>query len=296
MKSDYKIIVVSIIMATTFWLLDAIVDYVTFYNESFLSTLLFDRNEVIFRLLASSFFIGGGIFVARAISKQKRTEEELLKTQNYLQSIIETEPECIKLLARDGTLLMMNRAGLEMIEAGSLDQVKGRSVSELVCPEYRQEFKSLTDKCFEGSLGTMEFEIVGIKGRRLWLETHAVPLRDAKGEIFASLGVTRNITERKHAEEQLRAAIREKDVLLKEIHHRVKNNLQVVASMLQLQSAYIEDKEAKLFFEESQKRVETMSLIHEKLYGSQDLASIDFREYVHDLTDNLLALHAGESK
>jgi len=66
--------------------------------------------------------------------------------------------------------------------------------------------------------------------------------------------------------------------------------------MLHLQSGYIEDKEAKRFFEESQKRVETMALIHEKLYQSQDLASIDFGEYVDDLTANLLALYAGESK
>ena len=95
------------------------------------------------------------------------------------------------------------------------------------------------------------------------------------------------INERKKAEEQINASLQEKLVLLREIHHRVKNNLQVISSLLNLQSGYIEDKKSLEIFRESQTRVKSMALIHEKLYQSKDLNKIEFSEYVRSLTRDL---------
>jgi two-component system cell cycle sensor histidine kinase/response regulator CckA len=140
------------------------------------------------------------------VTEREKSERALRESENFLQTIIETEPECVKLLAADGTLLKMNRSGLAMIEADSLDQVIGKPVSSLVVPEYRRAFESLTEEVFQGRSGTMTFEMVGLKGRRLWLETRAVPLRNEKNEIIALLGITHDITERRRLEEQLRQA------------------------------------------------------------------------------------------
>jgi PAS domain S-box-containing protein len=232
----------------------------------------------------------------KGVALRLKAEEALKESEHFLQDILQTEPECVKLLAPDDSVIMMNPAGLSMIEADSLEQVKGLPVSSLIAPEHRQAFQDLTKETFNGRSGTLEFELIGLKGRRLWLETHAVPFRNAKGEVFASLGVTRDITPRRKAEDRLRSALGEKDVLLKEIHHRVKNNLQVVASMLGLQARDIRDRESRLLFEESRQRIETMSLIHEKLYRSRDLAGIDFGEYVDDLISQLLTFNAGGSE
>ena len=97
-----------------------------------------------------------------------------------------------------------------------------------------------------------------------------------------------DITDRKRGDERIRASLKEKEVLLKEIHHRVKNNLQVISSLLNLQANQIKDPETAQVFRDSQSRVRAMSLVHERLYQSSDLARIDFAGYVQDVTRHLL--------
>lgn len=139
---------------------------------------------------------------------RQRTEKEAALHQNeaQLRAIFDNEPECVKLLGADGSLLEMNPAGLRMIEADSFQQVENCCLYLLVVEEHRQAFKELNEKVFAGGSGTLEFQVVGLKGGRRWLETHANPLRDASGKVTALLGITRDITERKQAEAALLAS------------------------------------------------------------------------------------------
>lgn len=144
----------------------------------------------------------------RVEDKTRHLEAEIAdrsRAENMLQAIIDTEPECVKLLDKDGNLLMMNRAGLAMLDVDSFKEVKGRCIYPFVCVEFLEDFKALTDDIFKGKSGELMFEMVGAKGRRIWLETHAVPFRNDKNEITALLGVTRDVTERKRAETDLAA-------------------------------------------------------------------------------------------
>lgn len=124
--------------------------------------------------------------------------------ERLLQTIIDTEPECVKMLGPDSRLLMMNPAGLRMIQADDAEQVLGESLLPLVALEHRAAFEELTTRVFQGGQGSLEFRATGLKGASLWLETHAVPLRDETGDVTALLGITRDVTDRKRADEALR--------------------------------------------------------------------------------------------
>src|ERR1041384_7874681 len=115
------------------------------------------------------------------------------RTEHRLRTIIESEPECVKLVDAQGRLLEMNPAGLAMVEAESLEAVRGAAIIELVAPEYRASFIDLHRRVFAGESGTLEFEIIGLKGKRRLLATQAVPLRDGSGAVQALLGITRDI-------------------------------------------------------------------------------------------------------
>jgi PAS domain S-box-containing protein len=142
----------------------------------------------------------------RDITERKTIEERLIESESRLRAIIQTEPECIKLLGANCELLEMNPAGLAMIEAENLGQVLNYSVIELVVPEHREAFTNLVGEVFKGNSGTLEFEMISLKGSHRWIETYAVPLRNSKGEIVSLLAVARDTTERKVNELSLRNA------------------------------------------------------------------------------------------
>lgn len=140
-------------------------------------------------------------------------------------------------------------------------------------------------------------------GPRLWqafevdllkqLATH-IAIAIQQSELYQKAQT--ELAERKRADEKLQASLKEKEILLKEIHHRVKNNLQIISSLLKLQSSYIEDEQALTMFKDSQNRIRSMALIHEKLYQAKDLSKIDFSEYIHDLTHTLMRSYSAHSQ
>ena len=133
---------------------------------------------------------------------------ELAGSEAKLRTIVDSQPECVKLLASDGSLLDMNQAGLDMLGAENIEQLRGKQVGCLALPDYQQAFADLTRRVFAGESGTLEFEAQGLTGQHLWLDTHAVPLRDGTGNIIALLGLTRDITRRKQLEDSLKLAAR----------------------------------------------------------------------------------------
>jgi two-component system, sensor histidine kinase and response regulator len=128
-----------------------------------------------------------------------QTEARLRESEQRLRTVFESEPECVKVLGPGGELLEMNPAGLAMLEADCLAEVQAHGLANFIEPEHRAAFAALHQRVMSGAREVMAFEVVGCRGTRRWVETHAAPMRDAAGRVTRVLGVTRDVTEHRRA-------------------------------------------------------------------------------------------------
>ena len=220
-----------------------------------------------------------------------RMSQELAATTvsaAFHDSILDNMRDVLVVTNTDGSVRRANRAALALLDYTEGDLI-GRSASHL--------FASGGDNPF-GADGILSLSRGSeVDGRETGMVTKAgavIPVlisiasyADRSDNPRGFIVTATDITERKRSEVHIRQSLQEKEVLLKEIHHRVKNNLQIISSLLNLQSLSVGDRQILALFSDSQTRVQTMALIHEKLYQSQDLARIDFRDYLESLVNSL---------
>jgi PAS domain S-box-containing protein len=165
---------------------------------------------------------------------------------------------------------------------------------EIVHPEDRQFVDIQWNACLRGEPYDIEHRIV-VNGQVKWVREKAYMELDDTGETIGAFGIAQDITERKRAEEAIKASLSEKEVLLKEIHHRVKNNMQIISSLVALQADESKDTIIRDVLQDVTHRVRSMSMVHEKLYQSTDLARIDFAEYAQGLLNYLCRSYESEA-
>lgn len=139
--------------------------------------------------------------LATETEKRRELEERLAQNENKLKIIIESEPELVTLHDRDGRVVEMNPAGLALIDAVNPKDIIGKLIYSVIAPEDRPGYASLIDTVFRGEVQIMEFRVMSLQGREHWLEMHAFPLRDGKNAVVALIGIARDITRRRQAEE-----------------------------------------------------------------------------------------------
>jgi two-component sensor histidine kinase len=169
--------------------------------------------------------------------------------------------------------------------------IEGKSLIELTDESIRAPFEKRYRAVLSGEALSAENEY---RGRSLL--THYIPLRDNTNTVIGGAVLAVDITERKKAEEKIKSALKEQEILLREIHHRVKNNMQVILSLLNLQAANQPDERIKALFEELRNRINAMALIHETLHQSESLTRIDLQVYVQGLSAALLRMYETQSR
>jgi PAS domain S-box-containing protein len=218
------------------------------------------------------------------------------RLQVQYQVVTEALNDAVFTLDAEARFTFGNAAG-ERLTGYRLDELLGRPFMDLVAPENLPELMARFRRALAGEMISPHVwaEMIRKDGSRVPIELSMANLV-LDGHIIGRVGVARDITDRQYAEEQIRASLQEKEVLLKEIHHRVKNNLQIISSLLNLQSKYINDPSALQMFIDSQNRVKSMALIHEILFRSKDITRIDFSDYIKTISSQILRSYGAYSK
>jgi PAS domain S-box-containing protein len=224
------------------------------------------------------------------ITERKQSEDEIRKQQEFLRTVIDLSPNLIFAKDWEGRFTLANKAVAE-IYGTSTEELIGKTDADFNAntEEVKQFIESDREVISRMKAKAVPEEMVSNTktGETKWFQTIKIPLISGTGQKQV-LGVSSDITARKLAEELTKKSLKEKELLLQEIHHRVKNNLQIIVSLLKLQAKYIYDERDLEIFNNSRSRVETMSLIHEKLYKSRDISRIDFESYIKDLASYLI--------
>ncbi|OEC87844.1 MULTISPECIES: sensor histidine kinase [Methanobacterium] len=221
--------------------------------------------------------------------KLLQTNQEILeKREKHLSLITDNMMDLITRIDANGKYRYVSPSAPKVL-GYTPENMLENNILDLVHPDDLEKLKSSAQKAvYTHAPNEVEYRHKTPSGDYIWIETAGTPIFDGnnfKGFVCGS----RNINYRKIAEEQIKTSLEEKEVLLKEIHHRVKNNMQIISSLLSLQSRYIKDENYLAVFKEGQNRVKSMAMIHEGLYKSDNLARINFEEYVHNLISGLFS-------
>ena len=234
--------------------------------------------------------------IIQDITKRKRAEDALRQSEANLQAILESTDDIIVSYDRDIRLLVYNKACSDAFRHHfGVELHAGMRTMDLLPEAQRDVWKANNARALAGESFSIEFSQVRADGSLRLFESIFNPIRRDR-EVVGFSTFTRDITERKRAEEALRASLEEKVILLKEVHHRVKNNLQIISSLLNLQARRVRSPEFQVFLQDTQNRIRAMALLHETLYGSGNLACVSFRGYVDSVCIHLARSYASDSK
>lgn len=252
------------------------------WYDVFLNPIRNEKNEVV--------ELSG---IAHSVTYKKQAEVKIKEQTAKIGSIFNSSAMMIWTLDHKFRVTSYNtNFGLLMHKNLGLEIHIGDNFMEKIKPYVRKDLqarmKQLYGEALAGKSNRFEGMLKINKKETFYIETFLNPIRKEDGTVSELSCMAHEITDKKRIEKQMRESLHEKEILLQEVHHRVKNNLQVISSILNLQSSYVKDENTLSILRESQNRIKSMSFIHESLYQTSDFSSIDFSDYIMSLTKNLV--------
>jgi PAS domain S-box-containing protein len=243
----------------------------------------------VFDLQGKKYFVA----IYRDITERLENERAIRDSEQKFRTLFESSGDAILIHDFEGRILDVNRALCDRL-GYDRDEMMAMTSNELEAPEIAGLFDDKIREVRDKKRIFFESAQINRKGARIPVHISWRVIDYEGGPAIIS--TARNITDQKKTENALKKALAEKEVLLREINHRVKNNMAVVSSLLSLQAARVSDPEAKRALQESRERIRTMGLIHEKLYRSSDFARVDFSEYLRDVAAQVMRSYQGDSE
>jgi PAS domain S-box-containing protein len=228
--------------------------------------------------------------LARQIEERKRTEAQLAQALAETSDVMETIPDLVCVLDGDGRLVRWNRR-VELVTGFTHDEIAGKPAVQFFPPAEQPLVHAAIRHVLDAGYAEVEGNLVAKNGTLVSYQFIGAAMKNYRGEATGLTAVGRDVSERKQAE-HLRNALREKEILLKELHHRVKNNLQVISSLLSLQASHVEDPKALAMFEESRNRVRLIAKVHESLYRGENISGVEVAAFVREVTNDLFRSYA----
>ena len=216
------------------------------------------------------------------VTDRKKAQEDLKRHA----ALLDISYEAIFSWSFEEGILSWNQ-GAERLYGYTKEEAIGKISHELLKTKHPQELNDFLEKLDKYDMWTGELIHTTKNGDKLIIESRQQLIQDSHSNKIV-IETNRDITERKKSEDKIRASLKEKEVLLREIHHRVKNNLQIISTLLQLQSEEITHPKTLENYRESENRIQSIALIHEKMYQSRDISSIDFTGYIKSLINDLM--------
>jgi PAS domain S-box-containing protein len=247
---------------------------------------LMDDKDVVYQVLS----------VSELITAQKKAEQEVINKQKNLEAIINNTDDIVISIDRDRLLIEFNEVFRALVKQGyKMDVKKGEDVLTYIHPSKHTAYKAIYERVFVGEkiIDVEEFK----RGDKpsFYYEASFTPLYNHRNEIYGITIYTRNITDRIQHTTNLKLAVEEKDILLSEIHHRIKNNLAVISSMLQIQSLVNKSPEINAVLEETKLRIKSAAVVHELLYEQKQFKSISVKQFLSVLLEEIKKTYCTEN-
>lgn len=225
----------------------------------------------------------------KRINEAHIIKEELHKVIAEKTSITEAASDAIITMDAKGLITSWNTAATAIF-GYKKEEALGKNLHRIICPErfysrYLMGFKKLQEDGWGAGLSNKTFEMVGVDnmGREFPIEISLATMKTEEG--WSSVGVIRDVEDRKIRENEIANLLKEKELLLKEVHHRIKNNMNIIVSLLSLQMSTLKDEEAVNALADACSRVHSMTILYEKLYHSADYSSIPLKDYLESIMD-----------
>lgn len=225
-----------------------------------------------------------GIF--QDVTEEKEANRKLKESEQRWQHLVTDNPQPVQVTV-DGVVKFINEAGAKVYGMESPEEIVGRSVFEFLHPEEKERIRSRMKKLERGeSVDKIEENrVIQPDGEVRYVEVNSIPIEYQGQKAIQT--VIHDITERRKKEQIIKNSLKEKEVLLKEIHHRVKNNMAVISGLLELQAMNTKEEKIRTLLKESQFRISSMAMIHEKLYQTESLSKIEFDKYIKELVQSI---------